>query len=109
MKAILVEDGRLALGEAPEPEVGVGQVKIAVAASAVNRADLVQAAGGYPPPPGASPVLGLECAGEVVEVGEGVQRVKPAMRYALCWRAAATRKPRSRPPDRCCGCLKASP
>ena len=77
MKAILVEDGRLALGEAPEPEVGVGQVKIAVAASAVNRADLVQAAGGYPPPPGASPVLGLECAGEVVEVGEGVQRVKP--------------------------------
>ena len=80
MKAILVENGRLALGEAPEPEVGVGQVKIAVAASAVNRADLVQAAGGYPPPPGASPILGLECAGEVVEVGEGVQRVKPGDR-----------------------------
>ena len=77
MKAILVEDGRLALDEAPEPTVGVGQVKIAVAASAVNRADLVQAAGGYPPPPGASPILGLECAGEVIEVGEGVQRVKP--------------------------------
>ena len=77
MKAVLVESGQLALGEAPEPEVGVGQVKIAVAASAVNRADLIQAAGGYPPPPGASPILGLECAGEVVEVGEGVQRVKP--------------------------------
>ncbi|MCY3793321.1 MAG: NAD(P)H-quinone oxidoreductase [Gammaproteobacteria bacterium] len=77
MKAILVEDGQLVMGDAPEPEVGVGQVKIAVAASAVNRADLVQAAGAYPPPPGASPILGLECAGEVVEVGEGVQRVKP--------------------------------
>jgi len=80
MKAILVEQGRLALGEAPEPEIGVGQVKIAVAASAVNRADLIQAAGHYPPPPGASAILGLECAGEVVEVGEGVQRVKPGER-----------------------------
>ena len=77
MKAILVDDGQLMMGDAPEPEVGVGQVKIAVAAGAVNRADLVQAAGAYPPPPGASPILGLECAGEVVEVGEGVQRVKP--------------------------------
>ena len=80
MKAILVEDGRLALGEAPAPEIGVGQVKIAVVASAVNRADLMQAAGAYPPPPGASPILGLECAGEVIEVGEGVQRVKPGDR-----------------------------
>jgi len=80
MKAILVEQGRLTLGEAPEPEIGVGQVKIAVAASAVNRADLIQAAGHYPPPPGASTILGLECAGEVVEVGEGVQRVKPGER-----------------------------
>lgn len=77
MKAIQIDNGKLVLGEAPEPEIGVGQVKIAVYASAVNRADLVQAAGAYPPPPGASDILGLECSGEVVEIGEGVTRVAP--------------------------------
>lgn len=77
MKAILIEDGKLVWGEAPEPETGPGTVKIAVRASAVNRADLMQAAGRYAPPPGASDVLGLECSGEVVEVGEGVRRVAP--------------------------------
>ena len=77
MKAILLDAGKLRLGEADEPEVGVGAVKIAVHASAVNRADLVQAAGAYPPPPGASDILGLECSGEVLEVGEGVSRVAP--------------------------------
>ena len=77
MRAILIEDGKLVWGEAPEPELGPGTVKIAVTASAVNRADLMQALGRYPPPPGASNVLGLECSGEVVEVGEGVTRVAP--------------------------------
>ena len=77
MKAILIEDGKLVWDEAPEPEVGQGTVKIAVRASAVNRADLMQAMGRYPPPPGASDVPGLECSGEVVEVGEGVRRVAP--------------------------------
>ena len=77
MRAILIEDGKLVWGEAPEPELGTGTVKIAVKASAVNRADLMQALGRYPPPPGAGDVLGLECAGEVVEVGEGVTRVAP--------------------------------
>jgi putative PIG3 family NAD(P)H quinone oxidoreductase len=57
------------------PELGPGQVRIRVAATAVNRADLAQRAGRYPPPPGASDVMGLECAGEVLEVGEGVSRV----------------------------------
>ena len=76
MRAILIEDGKLVWGEAPEPELGTGTVKIAVKASAVNRADLMQALGRYPPP-GAGDVLGLECAGEVVEVGEGVTRVAP--------------------------------
>jgi len=47
-------------------------VRIAIAATAVNRADLLQRQGFYPPPPGASPVLGLECAGRVVEVGSEV-------------------------------------
>src|SRR5690606_11101061 len=66
--------------DAPDPAVGPGQVRIRVAATAVNRADLAQRAGRYPPPPGASEILGLECAGEVLEVGEGVTRVRPGDR-----------------------------
>ena len=77
MKAILVEGDELTWGDAPEPSLGPGEVKIDNRATAVNRADLAQRAGGYPPPPGASPILGLECAGVVREVGEGVTRVKP--------------------------------
>ena len=77
MKAVLIGGGKLRLGELPEPDVGVGEVKIAVAASAVNRADLAQVAGAYPPPPGASNIPGLECSGEVMEVGEGVTSLAP--------------------------------
>jgi putative PIG3 family NAD(P)H quinone oxidoreductase len=75
MKAIQVEDERLVWADAEAGAVGVGEVRIRVAATAVNRADLVQRTGGYPPPPGASPILGLECSGDVLEVGEGVSRV----------------------------------
>jgi putative PIG3 family NAD(P)H quinone oxidoreductase len=50
----------------------MGEVRLRVRACAVNRADLLQRQGLYPPPPGASPILGLECAGEVVELGAGV-------------------------------------
>jgi len=49
-----------------------GCIRIRVGAAAVNRADLLQRQGLYPPPPGASQILGLECAGEVVEVAQGV-------------------------------------
>jgi putative PIG3 family NAD(P)H quinone oxidoreductase len=55
-------------------------LRIRVAATAVNRADLLQRQGLYPPPPGASPILGLECAGEVVEVGDFVTGWKPGDR-----------------------------
>ncbi len=75
MRAIQVQGDELQWLDYPRPECGPGQVRIKVVATAINRADLVQRTGGYPPPPGASPVLGLECAGEVIEVGEGVQRV----------------------------------
>ena len=77
MRAILVEGGELVWGEAEEPALGPGQVRIDNHATAVNRADLAQRAGGYPPPAGASPILGLECAGVVAAVGEGVRRVEP--------------------------------
>ncbi|MGY1604030.1 NAD(P)H-quinone oxidoreductase [Geodermatophilus sp. SYSU D00815] len=58
--------------EVPDPVCGPGEVVVDVAATAVNRADLLQRQGFYPPPPGASDVLGLECSGIVSEVGEGV-------------------------------------
>ncbi len=80
MQAISVDGDRLTWGEAPRPELTAGCVRIRVAATAVNRADLVQRSGGYPPPPGASPILGLECAGDVLEVADGVTRCKPGDR-----------------------------
>ncbi|MFN8542959.1 MAG: NAD(P)H-quinone oxidoreductase [Candidatus Binatia bacterium] len=77
MRAILVEpsgsDVTLTLGEAPPPVLGPADVRIRVRATAVNRADLLQARGLYPPPPGASAILGLECAGEVLEIGPQAQ------------------------------------
>jgi putative PIG3 family NAD(P)H quinone oxidoreductase len=76
MRAITVpEPGgpeALTWAEAPDPECGPGEVVIDVVASAVNRADLLQRQGHYPPPKGASEILGLECSGVVREVGEGV-------------------------------------
>ncbi|MBB3677058.1 NAD(P)H-quinone oxidoreductase [Modestobacter versicolor] len=62
----------LGWGEVPDPVCGPGEVLVDVVAAAVNRADLLQRQGHYPPPPGASEVLGLECSGVVSEVGEGV-------------------------------------
>lgn len=77
MKAIEIVNDELVWQDAPEPTADVGEVLIRVHATALNRADLAQRAGGYPPPPGASPILGLECAGEVIAVGEAVSRVQP--------------------------------
>ena len=57
------------IGEVPSPPLGAEEIRIGVRATAVNRADLLQRQGMYPPPPGASEILGLECAGEVTEVG----------------------------------------
>jgi putative PIG3 family NAD(P)H quinone oxidoreductase len=62
----------LSLADLPDPEPGPGEVVIAVAASAVNRADLLQRQGFYPPPPGAPETLGLECSGTVAAVGPDV-------------------------------------
>jgi putative PIG3 family NAD(P)H quinone oxidoreductase len=58
--------------EVADPVCGPAEVIVDVAATAVNRADLLQRQGMYPPPPGASDLLGLECSGLISEVGEGV-------------------------------------
>ena len=62
----------LQLEERATPAIAAGQVLIKVAAAGVNRPDVIQRGGFYPPPPGASDIPGLEIAGEVVEVAEGV-------------------------------------
>jgi tumor protein p53-inducible protein 3 len=71
MKAILFdqpgEPDVLRYDDAPDPQPGADELLVRVHATAVNRADLLQRRGGYAPPPGASPILGLELAGEVVQ------------------------------------------
>jgi putative PIG3 family NAD(P)H quinone oxidoreductase len=81
MRAIGIEGGSgsaeaLRLIEVAEPAPGAGEILIRVAAAGVNRPDLLQRAGLYPPPPGVSPVPGLEVAGTVQAVGTGVERWK---------------------------------
>ena len=56
----------------PDPEPAAGEVLVDVTASAVNRADLMQRQGFYPPPPGAPPYPGLECSGRIAALGDGV-------------------------------------
>ena len=80
MKAIRIDnpglDYRLLLGDAAKPDPKAGEVLIKVAAAGVNRADLAQAQGRYPPPPGASEILGLEVSGEIAAVGDRVTEFK---------------------------------
>ncbi|MFT4720600.1 MAG: putative PIG3 family NAD(P)H quinone oxidoreductase [Candidatus Azotimanducaceae bacterium] len=77
MKAVTVNsDSSMSWADAEQPHVGAGDVLIRVRATAINRADLMQRRGFYPPPPGASAIMGLECAGEVAAVGDGVSRWK---------------------------------
>ncbi|MGQ0624817.1 MAG: NAD(P)H-quinone oxidoreductase [Sporichthyaceae bacterium] len=62
----------MAWTQVPDPVPGPGEVLIQVAATAVNRADILQRQGFYPPPPGASPYLGLECSGQIAALGPDV-------------------------------------
>src|SRR5256885_13869342 len=64
----------LELGEVPDPRPGTGELLVRVRAAGVNRADLLQRLGRYPPPPGEPETLGLEIAGEVVEPAGSVPR-----------------------------------
>ena len=75
MRAIVVEAAdKLNWQEIPDIQPGTGEVLIRVSTAGVNRADLLQAAGNYPPPPGASKTLGLEVSGTVAGVGDGVNQ-----------------------------------
>lgn len=84
MRAILIDapgdESVLKLAETEAPTMRPGAVRIRVAATALNRADLLQRQGMYPPPPGASEILGLECSGEIAELGEGVEGFAPGDR-----------------------------
>ncbi len=76
MQAIVVDqpgdENAMRVGEVEAPEMRPGCIRIRVAAAGVNRADLLQRQGHYPPPPGASEIIGLECAGEVIELAPDV-------------------------------------
>ncbi|MBV1879884.1 MAG: NAD(P)H-quinone oxidoreductase [Pseudomonadales bacterium] len=73
MKAVIIsETGALSWDETAKPGLSSGDVLIKIHATAINRADLMQRRGFYPPPAGASNIMGLECAGEIVEIGSDV-------------------------------------
>jgi putative PIG3 family NAD(P)H quinone oxidoreductase len=76
MRAIVVDrpgpPDVLRWGDAPDPAPGAREVVVEVVAAGLNRADLLQREGHYPPPPGASQILGLECSGRIAELGPEV-------------------------------------
>lgn len=76
MRAVVLDEfgdeTKMKIGEVEPPSLGAHDLRIRVVATSVNRADLLQRAGHYPPPMNASPILGLECAGEVIETGSEV-------------------------------------
>ncbi len=73
MWAVIIEDDQpLKLGDVAKPECGTNDVLVEVQVAGLNRADLVQRRGMYPPPPGASQIMGLECSGTIAEVGAGI-------------------------------------
>jgi putative PIG3 family NAD(P)H quinone oxidoreductase len=84
MKAIVIDQPGgpevMRVGDAAAPPLGPRDIRITVHAAGINRADLLQREGHYPPPAGASPILGLECAGAVAETGDEVKSFEPGER-----------------------------
>src|ERR1700682_2598432 len=76
MRAVVLDgfgdESVMRIAEVPSPPLGSGDIRMRTHAAGVNRADLLQRQGHYPPPPGASEILGMESAGEVLEVGPAV-------------------------------------
>ncbi|MDP9421891.1 MAG: NAD(P)H-quinone oxidoreductase [Pseudomonadota bacterium] len=83
MRAVEIVDGQLRLGSRPTPRPGKGEVLVKIAAAGVNRPDVVQRKGLYPPPPGASDIPGLEIAGVVVAAGQGATHLIGSRQCAL--------------------------
>jgi len=83
MHAVTIENGEILWGERPDPVPSDTQVLIRVRAAGLNRADLLQRAGRYPPPPGTpADIPGIELAGEVIECGPRVEHLQPGDRIA---------------------------
>jgi NADPH:quinone reductase-like Zn-dependent oxidoreductase len=81
MRAVTIRDGKILIEEHPDPRPQKGEVLVRVRAAGLNGADIHQLRGGYPAPPDAPPdIPGLELAGEVLEIGEGVRRFEPGHR-----------------------------
>ncbi|HYA35551.1 MAG TPA: alcohol dehydrogenase catalytic domain-containing protein, partial [Candidatus Binataceae bacterium] len=76
MKAVIAErpgdESVLKIADVPDPVIKPEEILIRVSHAGVNRADIMQRQGFYPPPPGASEIIGLECAGDVIQVGSKV-------------------------------------
>jgi NADPH:quinone reductase len=107
MKAAFAPAGEpLKLTEMPRPEPGPGEMLIEVAAAGLNRADLAQKAGAYPPPPGASPILGLEVSGIVSAAGPGADRFKPGDRVAALLAGGGYATMSWSMKARCCRCRR---
>ena len=89
MKAVLMEGfggvDVLKVGEAPQPQPAAGQVLIRVMATSINRPDLVQRGGKYPPPLGESDILGLEVAGVIEDIGPGAAGWKRVSALCPSW------------------------
>src|SRR5687767_2685031 len=83
MRAVEIVDGQLALGSRPTPKPGKGEVLLKVVAAGVNRPDVLQRKGLYPPPPGASDIPGLEISGTVVAAGQGATHLIGSRQCAL--------------------------
>jgi len=83
MRAVEIADGQLSLSSRPTPRPGKDEVLIKVAAAGVNRPDVIQRKGLYPPPPGASDIPGLEIAGTVVAAGKGAAHLIGSKQCAL--------------------------
>ena len=81
MRAVTIRDGELQVQERPDPEPGHGQVRVRVRAAGLNGADMMQVRGLYPAPPGSPPdIPGMELAGEVDALGDGVEGFAPGDR-----------------------------
>jgi putative PIG3 family NAD(P)H quinone oxidoreductase len=81
MRAATIRDGEIVVAEHPDPRPAAGELLVRVRAAGLNGADMLQLRGFYPAPPGSpQDIPGLELAGEVIEIGPGVERFEPGDR-----------------------------